>query len=357
VRETSVFAPGKLLLFGEHSAVFGYPAVGTALSRGLTIEAIPADTMTITGESDGAAPGGAAAGGASPGTASPGAAAAGRSATGAAAAGASAVPEESLASFARFLVDLLPEIPPARITVRSDLPISSGFGSSAALCTAIARWAGRWGSGGTGDSGGCDDSSLATWRLAHRIEAFFHGTPSGVDTGLTTLGGVKAFRFGAGGDAPGNLPEAIPLPSVLPPLVVGSVPRTRTTRELVSAVRQALEGHPGTIRPVLDRLGEITTLAVDVLQGAPGEESEPGAVSAALADLVTEARRHLAALPIDSERVGEILDAGCAAGALAGKPSGAGGGGAFYLLCPDRESVGEVLRAVREVLPVGGVAF
>jgi mevalonate kinase len=314
VTERSVFAPGKILLFGEHSAVFGYPAVGTSIDRGMTITAAPAETMSMAIMSDSDS-------------------------------GVAAIPEESLASFSRFLAGILPDVPPARITVRSDLPISSGFGSSAALCTAIARWAQP------------GDSTHATWSLAHRIEAFFHGTPSGVDTGLTTLGGVRAFNFRNKGGGAADLPEAIALPSALPPLVVGSVPRTRTTRELVAAVQTTLQKHPDTVRPVLDRLGEITTRAIDVLRAGRVDIGTDAADITVLADLATAARTQLATLPIDSESVGNILDAGCAAGALAGKPSGAGAGGAFYLLCPDRATADDVLRSVRAKLPPGGVAF
>lgn len=314
--KASRFAPGKLLLFGEHSAVFGYPAVGTSIDRGLTIMTTPAETLSIAIVED-------------PGDAT--------------AAAGGTVPEESLAAFGRFLAGLLPEVSPARITVHSDLPISSGFGSSAALCTAIARWARP------------ELSLHETWSLAHRIETFFHGTPSGVDTGLTTLGGVLAFRFDAEPGEAARLPEAIPLTSTLPPLVVGSVPRTRTTRELVAAVREALGRHPETVRPVLDRLGGITAAAIEALRD--GDARRDRTTMAALGDLVREARMQLAALPIQSEVVADILDAGQAAGALAGKPSGAGGGGAFYLLCPDGETADAVLRAVRDVLPPGGVAF
>jgi mevalonate kinase len=52
VTERSVFAPGKILLFGEHSAVFGYPAVGTSIDRGMTITAAPAETMSMAIMSD-----------------------------------------------------------------------------------------------------------------------------------------------------------------------------------------------------------------------------------------------------------------------------------------------------------------
>ena len=137
----SGFAPGKLLLFGEHAAVFGYPAVGVSLDRGLRISVTPADGISIR-------------------LARP---AGGDIATG-------------LSAFAAFVADTLGSpaddgpVSPAggAITVDSDLPISSGFGSSAALCTAIAEWS-------LPDPQVSGHDRGAVWRRAHRLEAFFHG--------------------------------------------------------------------------------------------------------------------------------------------------------------------------------------
>ena len=34
---TSAFAPGKLILMGEHAVVYGHPALAMAIDRGLTV--------------------------------------------------------------------------------------------------------------------------------------------------------------------------------------------------------------------------------------------------------------------------------------------------------------------------------
>ncbi|MFP4154003.1 MAG: hypothetical protein ACLFSV_14245, partial [Alkalispirochaeta sp.] len=43
----NVSAPGKLLLFGEHAAVYGHPAVGVTLPFTLTLRCVPADRFSI----------------------------------------------------------------------------------------------------------------------------------------------------------------------------------------------------------------------------------------------------------------------------------------------------------------------
>lgn len=38
-KQVKVFAPGKVILFGEHFVVSGYPAIVTAIDRGVTVTA------------------------------------------------------------------------------------------------------------------------------------------------------------------------------------------------------------------------------------------------------------------------------------------------------------------------------
>ncbi len=308
----SGFAPGKLLLFGEHAAVFGYPAVGVSLDRGLRISVTPADGISIR---------------------------LARPAGGDVAAG--------LSAFAAFVADTLGSpaddgpVSPAggAITVDSDLPISSGFGSSAALCTAIAEWS-------LPDPQVSGHDRSAVWRRAHRLEAFFHGTPSGIDTGLSSLGGVRTFRF----STPGALPESAALSADLPALVVGAIPRERSTRDLVAGVRSRLSTEPSTVRPIFDRLGALADAAI-------GELAAERNHAAGMAPLVADAHHLLRDLGVSTPLTDGIIDRGVRAGALAGKLSGAGGGGAFYLVCPDAEVAARVAADLDGTLPPGSVCF
>ncbi|MEX2443422.1 MAG: mevalonate kinase [Alkalispirochaeta sp.] len=306
------WAPGKLLLFGEHSAVFGYPAVGTALNRGLHVSVSPAPRMTLT--------------------------------LGGEAAAAKSDTEAALHRFGAFLSQRAPHLPPSRVEIVSDLPISSGFGSSAALCTALAQWSLQVEAPGTGG----EPARWEMWRRAHELETFFHGTPSGIDTGLAALGGVQAFRFGP--DRNTELPSATPLPRGVPHLVVGSIPRGRSTRELVEMVRQRHEEEPVATGRILADLGSLAKDAIRWL-------STTGAPAAALGEMATAAHGHLSRLGISSKTMDQILHAGSSAGALGGKLSGAGDGGAFYLVCSDSDTAGAVQAVISPKLPPGAVTF
>ncbi|MCG8481336.1 MAG: mevalonate kinase [Spirochaetales bacterium] len=316
-------APGKLLLFGEHSAVFGYPAVGAALHRHLTIHVRPASRYSIRlSGSD------------------------------------RPVDPHALRAFAAHVEATLGPRSPAAFDVHSDLPIESGFGSSAALCTAIARWSIE--EGATSGRRGPHSVVKETWALAHRLEHFFHGTPSGIDTGLSSLAGVQAFHFDRG---PGRLPSPRRLDVPLPSMVVGSTPRERSTRELVASVRGLLESSERRVRPLLDRLGTLCGEAIAVLSTgrlqSPVQDADAEApdVSATIAGLADRAHSTLRALGVSTPHTDMLLDVGRTNGALGGKLSGAGGGGAFYLVCPTDECATGVLERIRERLPTGGVAF
>ena len=295
------YAPGKLLLFGEHAAVFGYPAVGMTLPMGLSIDVEPSDQFEVQ-IADGTRPyGGQPVG---------------------------------LTRFAAFLATVLIDFQPVRITVTSKLPISSGFGSSAALCTAIAQWA-------LGDV-----APDTLWRLAHRLEHFFHGTPSGIDTGLTCIGGVGSFEFSDSSP----LPDFHALTPNLPPLVVGSLPREQSTKELVAHIGNGVASGSSSVRSGLQALGAIATKAIAYLV--------PTSVQAVgLAVMANQAHERLRELGVSTPLMDEVITTGRAAGALGGKLSGAGGGGAFYLVCDKRSTANTVLSAVRKVLPQDSPAF
>jgi mevalonate kinase len=216
------------------------------------------------------------------------------------------------------------------------LPLSSGFGSSAALCTGVARrmLASR----------GAAEDPTAVWHLAHELERFFHGTPSGIDTGLTSLGGTRSFHFDPA--HPAKLPETqrVTLPDMV--LVIGAVPRATTTRDLVAGVRERRDTAPAAYDGILRRLGELSTAAADAV----------GTDLSGFATLATEAHRLLTELGVSTELLDKLLMAGRDAGAIGGKLSGAGGG-AFYCICPDIDVAETVRRAIKKSLPEGGTTF
>ncbi len=303
-------AGGKLLLFGEHAAVYGRPAVGVGLPWRLRLRFAAARAGDESADSSG--------------DQSPAAAERLRDACRRIGAGAGAPPAGAL-------------------EVRSEIPLGVGFGSSAALCVALARAAARPRAAG-GRAAARGGRSL--WGVAHRAEHAFHGSPSGIDTGLALLGGVQRFTP----PAPGRLPaaHAIAVPGLY--LIAGFVPRRGDTAAHVAAVRRRMRAGDDAVRSAIDRLGAIVAPACELLAASAADRA------VRLGALADEADELLAGLGVGSPAVAGVLAAARAAGATGGKISGGGGGGAFVAFVPDRGAGLAALDAVGESLPVGAGA-
>src|SRR5262249_38790956 len=139
-------APGKVILLGEHSVVFGVPAIAGAIDRRLEVR-IRLDVSAF-------------------------------------------VPSSSDPKLQRAVEvaarDL--EVDPAHlhVEVASDIPPSSGPGSSAALSLALVR--------AMTPFGGRILSDEEIRVRASRVEDVFHGTASGVDVAASASGGVVWFE-------------------------------------------------------------------------------------------------------------------------------------------------------------------
>lgn len=280
------------MLFGEHAAVYGHPALGTSLPWTLELKIVP-----VAGT--------------------------GRGGFSSAVETLPALPEQLAAMLGA------PRLR-AVIEIRSQIPVGLGFGSSAALCVAAER--------ALTTAVASHPLAAAVWRGAHGRERTFHGTPSGADTGLATFPGIGFLTWK---EARGGLPGYEPIPAAELHIVVAAVPRRGDTRAHVAAVAQRMRMGDSTTREALRRLGECSREARELML-AP--ESQP----AALGSVADQAHRVLAELGLGDPAQDRLLDAGGAAGASGGKLSGAGGGGACFLVCRDAATAARVLAAVRE---------
>src|SRR5262245_24818739 len=175
--EAAVSVPGKAILLGEHAAVYGYPALVTAVDLRLTVVAgATADgRITVDGSSEfrtGAMPA-AEAMSLSRGTESPGNRLA-YLACGAALAHADAPAGTGLS-----------------LRIASDIPPGSGLGSSAALSVGVVAAV----FAALGLRGAADTIA----EVAKRVEARQHGRPSGVDVEAVLRGGTLWCRRTAEG--------------------------------------------------------------------------------------------------------------------------------------------------------------
>jgi mevalonate kinase len=231
-----------------------------------------------------------------------------------------------------------------RVTVASEVPRGVGFGSSAALCAALARAAvAHAGEPSRSEQPG---NSLNEWELAHEAERLFHGTPSGIDTGLAILDGLFAFL-----PRPPGLPEYEPLSGAPLHLVVAAVPRSASCGALIAMLGEQMKAGRRETREAIEDLGGAAASARKALAG-------PAAAGAGeIADLADQAMERLRALGLSSPWLDRLLAAGKRAGALGGKLSGAGGGGAFFLVTSDAARAQQVASSVEEEAARGGITL
>jgi mevalonate kinase len=238
--------------------------------------------------------------------------------------------------------------PRCRIEIDSTIPRGSGFGSSAALCGALALAALEHAGAATAPS---PPDPLEAWRHAHAAERHFHGTPSGVDTGLALLGGVLGLQ-----PRPPTLPAVERLPGAGLTLVTGAVPRDAACGELIAGIGARMRAGHAPTRAALERLGGLAAAARDVLEAAPPRAAGADGTSAdAFGRLAAEAMTVLRDLGLSTRPLETVLDAGMRAGAAGGKLSGGGGGGAFYLVAPDAAQAPVIAGAVNEAARRAGI--
>ncbi len=266
-----VWAPGKLILLGEHAAVYGYPAAGIALDQGISIEAGPQ-------EQESRFPG---------------------------------IPIEYIPLLKKLIYSIKGSESEMTLHIKSDIPIGGGLGSSGALCVALARFF----------HPEMDNQSL--WYQAHQAEKLVHGTPSGIDTGLSVYGAMQAFIPGKTG-----LPSRIALPGLSGWLLLSAVPRMGTTLSLVAGLRDRMLSGDSVLHYEMESLGQYSRELIEC----------PGTVtSKRLGELCQSAHHILRSWGLSLSILDDYLLATREWGSLGGKVSGAGGGGAFFSLYADQD--------------------
>lgn len=315
---TAYSAHGKLLLFGEHAAVYGYPALGTSLPLSLEIRISPG--MDSSHQSPLQPP----------------------LIDGQFFPGLNREEEEAAGQLLETAETLNPQIrfPAASYILEGNIPRSSGFGSSAALCVAFARYINSlWESTETAlvhvlpnfqhGWSETEQRQYLLWHIANELEKVFHGSPSGIDTGLAIHSGLTAFF-----PRSRRLPDILPLPSPQSDIwiIYGSVPRVGNTKELVGRIQKGMLEERPKIVDAVGNLGEIAHQAIDLFAPQQSDrKTEARQISETLGSLADKAGEQLKALKLNSPDMDRILDKARKLGAGGGKLSGAGGGGAFWI--------------------------
>jgi mevalonate kinase len=206
----------------------------------------------------------------------------------------------------------------AMVYVRSQLPSSSGLGSSAAVTVATLS--------AINEEFGKGLSREEVARQAFEIEKKVQkGRASATDTYVSSFGGVVLIRG----------PERRRLPPVNLPLVVGNSRVSHNTSQMVEKVARDRERSPGIVNPLLDAIGAVTQEALLQLHDLR-----------TLGTLMNTNHALLDALGVGHPALTRLVLAARSAGAFGAKTTGAGGGGCMIALAPGNAR-GRVAGAMR----------
>lgn len=239
------------------------------------------------------------------------------------------------AAFLYILMSLAdPSFSPCSYTLRSTIPIASGLGSSASisvcLSMAILMQTGRISRQNIKPGHREATSLINNWAFVGELN--MHGTPSGIDNTVATLG--KAVLFKRNPPPQGPSITALPAFPTLPLLLVDTR-QPRSTAAEVSKVRKLKETHPLVAECILEGIGKITESVHSLISHASFEADHVDSIQK-LGELVRLNQGLLKTLGVSHPRIERICE-------LVDRPSigwskltgGGGGGCAFALLTPE----------------------
>jgi mevalonate kinase len=289
MKYSRAIAPAKVILFGEHFVVNGSRAIATALDLFTSVTAAEKASWPLELES--------------------------------ASLGLKCVTGPELACSSRELEPLLStiralrsrgyDVPPARLTIESDIPPSAGLGSSASVSAATAA--------ALTALAGQDIGPEELFEVTMEGERVAHGNPSGVDAATVVYGGTIVFRRGVG--------VLDSLDSGVGPIVVAYSGVRRSTEAAVLSVIKFLN--------VVRELRDLMIGLVERLIDAAWEALRDGSLET-LGNLMNINHGLLSAIGVSTPELEELLYAARRAGALGAKLTGAGCGGSVIAVArPD----------------------
>ncbi|WNG35684.1 mevalonate kinase [Archangium minus] len=267
----SGFGAGKVILLGEHSVVYGYPALAGPLSRGVRARGEASNKCQLV------------------------------------------IPEALTAEQRKVLKAAFGRAmaacgePGVKVSFDTDLPLSMGLGSSGALSVACARVLLQ--------AAGRKASATEVAAVAWEMEQEFHGTPSGVDHTTSAMEQLILYRRKPGAEQGRAKVVESPKPVKLVVVMAGARSPTKLT---VGALRERQKRWSERYQRIFREIGLLAS------EGA--EAVEEGDLEA-LGDVMNVNHGLLAALGLSSPGLDDMVHRLRNMGALGAKLTGAGGDG------------------------------
>jgi mevalonate kinase len=292
-------APGKVILFGEHSVVYGRPAIAVPFHQVQAVAEIQTLEKGRDGEISIEAP--------DIGFAAP-------------------LSRTSETNPLGLILRLgkqelqLDAHPPLHLLIVSTIPVASGLGSGAAVSVAVLRALSQH------FSRPLPPARLSA--LAFEAEKIHHGTPSGIDN---TVIAYESPVYFIRSRRPRVFRIRVPVH-----LLVADSGEPSPTAEAVAIVRRQWERHPQRYEALFDEMAQIAEDARRAIEGGWPEDLGP---------LMDRNQAALDSMGLVTPTLAALLSAARGAGALGAKLSGAGLGGNMIALVKleEAERVAEAL--------------
>jgi mevalonate kinase len=299
-RNYSASAPGKVILFGEHAVVYGYPAIAAPvndLRATAEIEALESgsegkiliDAPDIQLHTD--------------------------------LASLSLDHPLSLAIRGTLAILKIPTPPAFKIRIHSTIPVASGLGSGAAVSVAVIR----------AISGFLEKalSDEIVSGLAYEVEKLHHGTPSGIDNTVISYAQPIFFQRGEPFEI---LPPHRPLT-----LVIADTGIASPTGAAVAGVRQRHDASPDEYHQIFEEIGQIASAAREALLGSSSEN---------LGELMNANHLLLQHIGVSCPPLDRLVESALQAGSPGAKLSGGGLGGNMIALSSTNGNVEKISSAL-----------
>lgn len=208
------------------------------------------------------------------------------------------------------------------VVTESNFPPERGLGSSAASAGAVIR--------AILDYYKIRASENEIFALTQSAERVAHGRPSGLDATATSASWPVRFSSGEFSRMEINMRAW---------LILADSGCKGMTRVTVDALRARMDEQPDAVKNKLDELGAIANQAADDL--ALGRAADMGA-------RMTRAHRILADLGVSTPQLDKLVQTACDYGALGAKLTGGGGGGCVIALADTEAAAEQVGAALRE---------
>lgn len=201
-----------------------------------------------------------------------------------------------------------------KIDIDSQIPPSSGMGSSAAVSVATVH--------ATSLALGLELELKKISDIAYEAEKVVHGKPSGIDNTIATFGGAIAYRKGEG---------FVQLKPVFRgvKLVLADTGKPRNTGEMVRKVLALKNTYPIILDPIYYSAGKLVVEAAQLLEQGEYEK---------LGNLMNINHGLLSAIGVSTKEIETLVHTARESGALGAKLTGAGGGGYIVALCRENDT-------------------